>query len=120
MSKPVRAWKLRAVASFDAERFPQFEPYAKTRIRGAILDELRANDSLTRYGRERMGQVTKTIRTLQQELGRPPDETEIVERRADDTRDFLDLGPLHAGNGVEIDAQLVGMIEIVVAHRMRV
>jgi RNA polymerase sigma factor for flagellar operon FliA len=69
---------LRAVASFDAERFPQFEPYAKTRIRGAILDELRANDSLTRYGRERMGQVTKTIRSLQQELGRPPDETEIA------------------------------------------
>lgn len=69
---------LRAVASFDAERYPQFEPYAKTRIRGAILDELRANDSLTRYGRERMGQVTKTIRELQQQLGRPPDETEIA------------------------------------------
>jgi RNA polymerase sigma factor FliA len=71
---------LRAVASFDNERFPQFEPYAKTRIRGAILDELRSNDSLTRYGRERMGQVTKTIKQLQQELGRAPEETEIAQR----------------------------------------
>jgi RNA polymerase sigma factor for flagellar operon FliA len=69
---------LRAVASFDNERYPQFEPYAKTRIRGAILDELRSNDSLTRYGRERMGQVTKVIRQLQQQLGRAPDEVEVA------------------------------------------
>ncbi|HEX4354403.1 MAG TPA: sigma-70 family RNA polymerase sigma factor, partial [Polyangiales bacterium] len=44
---------LKAVQYYDAERYPHFEPYAKTRIRGAILDELRANDSLTRYGRSR-------------------------------------------------------------------
>jgi RNA polymerase sigma factor for flagellar operon FliA len=70
---------LRAVASFDSERYPQFEPYAKTRIRGAILDELRSNDSLTRYGRERMSQVTKVIRQLQQALGRTPDEAEVAD-----------------------------------------
>jgi len=71
---------LRAVSAFDQERYPQFEPYAKSRIRGAILDELRAGDSLTRYGRERMSQVTKMIRQLQQELGRAPDEAEIAHR----------------------------------------
>jgi RNA polymerase sigma factor for flagellar operon FliA len=71
---------VRAVQCYDAERFPHFEPYAKTRIRGAMLDELRANDSLTRYGRGRMGEITSVIRTLQQELGRQPAEDEIAKR----------------------------------------
>jgi RNA polymerase sigma factor for flagellar operon FliA len=71
---------LRAVQAYDQTRFPAFEPYAKTRIRGAMLDELRANDSLTRYGRGRMGEITHVIRTLQQQLGRQPDEEEVAAR----------------------------------------
>ena len=55
---------LKAVQYYDAERYPQFEPYAKTRIRGAILDELRANDSLTRYGLSRMAEITNTIKLV--------------------------------------------------------
>lgn len=69
---------LKAVQYYDAERYPQFEPYAKTRIRGAILDELRANDSLTRYGRSRMAEITNTIKELQHRLGRQPAEDEIA------------------------------------------
>lgn len=71
---------LKAVQYYDAERYPQFEPYAKTRIRGAILDELRANDSLTRYGRSRMAEITNTIKELQHRLGRQPAEDEIAAR----------------------------------------
>jgi RNA polymerase sigma factor FliA len=71
---------LKAVQYYDAERYPHFEPYAKTRIRGAILDELRANDSLTRYGRSRMAEITNTIKQLQHKLGRQPAEDEIAER----------------------------------------
>ena len=71
---------LKAVHHYDPERYPHFEPYAKTRIRGAILDELRANDSLTRYGRSRMAEITNTIKELQQQLGRQPAEDEIAER----------------------------------------
>ena len=71
---------LKAVQYYDAERYPHFEPYAKTRIRGAILDELRANDSLTRYGRSRMAEITNTIKELQHQLGRQPAEDEIAER----------------------------------------
>jgi RNA polymerase sigma factor for flagellar operon FliA len=69
---------LKAVQYYDAERFPHFEPYAKTRIRGAILDELRANDSLTRYGRSRMAEITNTIKQLQNTLGRQPAEDEVA------------------------------------------
>jgi RNA polymerase sigma factor for flagellar operon FliA len=71
---------LKAVQYYDAERYPHFEPYAKTRIRGAILDELRANDSLTRYGRSRMAEITHTIKELQHSLGRQPAEDEIAAR----------------------------------------
>jgi RNA polymerase sigma factor for flagellar operon FliA len=69
---------LKAVQHYDPERYPHFEPYAKTRIRGAILDELRANDSLTRYGRSRMAEITNTIKSLQQSLGRQPAEDEVA------------------------------------------
>jgi RNA polymerase sigma factor for flagellar operon FliA len=71
---------LKAVQYYDAQRYPQFEPYAKTRIRGAILDELRANDSLTRYGRSRMAEITNTIKELQHRLGRQPAEDEVAAR----------------------------------------
>jgi RNA polymerase sigma factor for flagellar operon FliA len=71
---------LKAVQYYDSERYPQFEPYAKTRIRGAILDELRANDSLTRYGRSRMAEITNTIKELQNRLGRQPAEDEVAAR----------------------------------------
>jgi RNA polymerase sigma factor for flagellar operon FliA len=71
---------LKAVQYYDADRYPLFEPYAKTRIRGAILDELRANDSLTRYGRSRMAEITNTIKELQNKLGRQPAEDEVAAR----------------------------------------
>ena len=37
-----------------------------------------------------------------------------------DARDGHDLRPLHAGHGIEIDAQLVRMVEVLRAHGMRV
>lgn len=69
---------VKAVDAFDGANHPRFEPYAKSRIRGAILDELRAGDSLTRYGRARMGEVSASIRKLQASLGRHPSEDEIA------------------------------------------
>jgi RNA polymerase sigma factor for flagellar operon FliA len=69
---------LKAIAAFDPDNSPRFEPYAESRIRGAILDELRALDPMTRHGRRRLGDVTKTIRRLEQELGRPPLEQEVA------------------------------------------
>jgi RNA polymerase sigma factor for flagellar operon FliA len=71
---------LRAVKTYDVAQFPDFEPYAKARIRGAILDELRASDDMTRYGRDRLNEMTHAIRDLQNELGRQPTESEIAER----------------------------------------
>jgi RNA polymerase sigma factor FliA len=71
---------LRALQTYDDAQYPNFEPYAKVCIRGAILDELRANDSLTRYGRDRLKEINKAIHALQNEIGREPTETEIANR----------------------------------------
>ncbi|MEM7446650.1 MAG: RNA polymerase sigma factor FliA [Myxococcota bacterium] len=71
---------LKAVNAYDEKVNPRFEPYADTRIRGAILDELRAADPMTRHGRRRMAEVEKTIRELRQEYGTEPTEEEISAR----------------------------------------
>ncbi len=69
---------IKAAESFDPGRHTRFEPYAEMRIRGAILDQLRSYDSMTRHGRRKLGQVSKVIRNLQAELGRQPAEEEIA------------------------------------------
>ena len=50
----------------------------------------------------------------------PADEADGVERLARDERDLADLVPLDAGDRVEVHAQLVGVVEVVGADRVRV
>ena len=49
-----------------------------------------------------------------------PTRPRSLERRADHAGDLADLRPLHARHRIEIDAHLVGMVEVVGAHRVRV
>ena len=51
---------------------------------------------------------------------RPAHQAEVLERRPDHAGDLANLRPLHAGHRIEIDAQLVGMVEVVGANRVRV
>ncbi len=69
---------VRAAASYDPTAAAKFESYAQRRIRGAILDELRSWDSVTRHGRRRMHEVTRAIKKLRAALGRAPEEDEIA------------------------------------------
>jgi hypothetical protein len=50
---------------------------------------------------------------------RPADQSQVVERGVHHLRDILHLPPLDAGHRIQIDAQLVGVIEIFRAHWMR-
>lgn len=58
----------------------EFEAYALYRVRGAILDYLRTLDPATRRARTLSRRVTRAIRELTHELGRPPEEGEISAR----------------------------------------
>src|SRR5687768_3471782 len=70
---------LKAIESYDVTHTARFETYAESRVRGAILDELRAQDALTRHGRRQFGEVTKAVRKLESSLGRPPEEQEVAD-----------------------------------------
>ena len=56
----------------------QFETYAQQRVRGAMLDELRHMDWVSRSARRNMREIEAAISTLQQRLGRSPSEIEIA------------------------------------------
>jgi len=70
---------LDAASRYDELHGAQFETYATQRIRGAMLDELRAADWLPRSLRRDMRRIETAISRLQQRLGRSPNESEIAE-----------------------------------------
>jgi RNA polymerase sigma factor for flagellar operon FliA len=69
---------LKAIEAYDVNNAARFETYAESRVRGAILDELRGQDALTRHGRRQMGEVTRVMRQLEASLGRAPEEEEVA------------------------------------------
>ncbi len=68
-----------AVERYEDSQGAQFETYAAQRIRGAMLDELRSCDWVPRGIRKNMRTIEKSIRTLEQRLGRQPGEKEIAD-----------------------------------------
>ena len=96
-------------------------PLARRERRRAPLDLARERQRGAAHLVERPAPLDAHVDVHAARAGRlrPADEPEVVERRAHDARDLADLRPLDAGHRIEIDAQLVGMIEIVGAHRMR-
>jgi RNA polymerase sigma factor for flagellar operon FliA len=68
-----------AVRKYDPEQGNTFAGYAATRIRGAILDELRRMDWCPRRARARARKIKEAINELEQKLGHTADETEIRE-----------------------------------------
>lgn len=57
----------------------KFETYASQRIRGAMLDELRANDWVSRGLRQSSRSVSMAVHSQEQKLGRAPSEGEIAQ-----------------------------------------
>lgn len=82
---------IKAADGFDPARHPRFRAYAEARIRGAILDELRSHDPMTRHGRRRLAEVTRAVRALTLELGRPPEEHEIAAKLEVDIAEYRRL-----------------------------
>jgi RNA polymerase sigma factor for flagellar operon FliA len=68
-----------AAKSFDPERGTPFGTFATTRIRGAILDELRGLDWASRGVRSRARRVEATQQELTARLGRSPSRPELAE-----------------------------------------
>lgn len=69
-----------AVEKYSPDRGAKFETYALMRIRGAIIDKIRANDWLPRTIRKKIKEVKETIQQLKNELNRTPTNAEVGER----------------------------------------
>ncbi|MBP7765355.1 MAG: FliA/WhiG family RNA polymerase sigma factor [Deltaproteobacteria bacterium] len=67
-----------ALEKYDASRNVQFETYAGFRIRGAVLDELRAKDWVPRATRSKDNKIEGALSALRKRLGRAPDENELA------------------------------------------
>lgn len=67
-----------AIDKFEPERGFKFETYAINRIRGAILDELRALDWVPRSVRSRAREIDRAVAELEHRLGRQPSDEEIA------------------------------------------
>src|SRR5258708_811052 len=71
-----------AIEKFDIERAIKFETYAISRVRGAIIDELRAIDWIPRSVRHKAREVEKAYAALEGRLHRTPSEAEVASELA--------------------------------------
>jgi RNA polymerase sigma factor FliA len=67
-----------AIERFDPHREIKFETYAIARIRGAIIDELRALDWVPRSVRARAREIERAIGELEAKTGQVPTDEEIA------------------------------------------
>ncbi len=68
---------LEAIERFDLSRGFKFETYAVARIRGAMLDSLRAQDWIPSTVRQKARQYEQTVASLEHQLGRSAGDDEI-------------------------------------------
>jgi RNA polymerase sigma factor for flagellar operon FliA len=68
-----------AIDKFEPERGYKFETYAVNRIKGAILDELRALDWVPRSVRARAREIQRSLGELEHRLQRSPSDEELAE-----------------------------------------
>jgi RNA polymerase sigma factor for flagellar operon FliA len=69
-----------AIERFDPNRDIKFETYAIARIKGSIIDELRAMDWVPRSVRSRARDIERAIGELERKLHRAPTDEEIAEK----------------------------------------
>ena len=80
-----------ALGRFDAAQGVQFETFATQRIRGAMLDELRSGDWMSRGDRKQQRQIEAAVHRLEQRLGRAPGESEIAGEMGVSLSDYQDI-----------------------------
>ena len=79
---------VKASGKFDPARKSGFEAYVRSRIRGAILDELRRLDVMSRTARAKARSLQRTVEELEQKLGRAPNDEELRSAMEMSRRDF--------------------------------
>ena len=79
-----------AIERFDLSREIKFETYAITRIRGAIIDELRTLDWVPRSVRARAREIERANMKLEARFQRAPTDEEMATELSMSVDDFQD------------------------------
>ena len=80
-----------ALSRYEAAQGVQFETFATQRIRGAMLDELRGSDWMSRGDRRHQRSIEAAVHKLEQKLGRAPQESEIAREMGLSLTDYQEL-----------------------------
>ncbi|MDE0518803.1 MAG: FliA/WhiG family RNA polymerase sigma factor, partial [Bdellovibrionales bacterium] len=80
-----------AIEKYDPTRDNKFKTYAEFRIRGSILDELRAQDWVPRSIRDKAKMLERATSHLEAKLGRPPTDVELSEHLGLMINEFYNL-----------------------------
>jgi RNA polymerase sigma factor for flagellar operon FliA len=80
-----------AIDKYDATRDNKFKTYAEFRIRGAILDELRAQDWVPRSVREKAKQLERCYTKIEQQKGRQATDEEVCEELGISQDEYHDM-----------------------------
>ncbi|HET7767243.1 MAG TPA: FliA/WhiG family RNA polymerase sigma factor [Chloroflexota bacterium] len=113
---------IEAIDRFDPSTGVKFQTYAISRVRGAILDELRSLDWIPRSARQRSAEIAKTFARLEAATGRTPTDEEVARELGLDMAQYqqasvsasaviLSLETPVASDGQEDGAPLVETIE---------
>ena len=80
-----------ALSRYEVAQGVQFETFATQRIRGAMIDELRENDWMSRGSRKSQKDIEQALRRLEHQLGRSPLESEIARELGMSLADYQTL-----------------------------
>ncbi len=71
---------INCIDRYDYKRGVQFDSFASIRVRGAIIDYLRKKEWVPRDIHQKIKLANKTSQLMQNELGRPPEDSELAQR----------------------------------------
>jgi len=80
-----------AINKFDVSKNVQFKTYAEFRVKGAMLDELRALDWVPRSIRRKTTDLEKAYADIEKQAGRPATDEEVAETMGLGLDDFYKL-----------------------------
>lgn len=111
-----------ALEKYDESRGTKFETYAIWRIKGAVLDELRSMDWVSRSTRRKARHIEEVSRKLDQKLGRAATEEEMAESMGISLHEYMRLLEevrctvllsLDQALQVDDDHELVGLADLI-------
>ncbi len=94
---------INAIERYSPQKNTRFETYALIRIRGSILDRIRAQDFLPRSVRKKIKDIKQAQEYLKQELGRMPTTNEVA--------NYLDMDPEKVTQILSEDTTMTSLYE---------